>query len=166
MWFIKFIVFIPVFIFIGFIINMIIQSIKKKKLKQNSIQQTRKKKRKKSNAQRVCNIKESGSIRQRYSKIINSVLESHPDCKIFKQNDTSIVVGAEGIAGSQMFYITETFEELIIQMKVKNNPLLGNMEREWKFPKNMNQYLILEKMCMDINKDMEIKLKNLNEYKL
>lgn len=136
MWFLKIIGFIVAFIIVRFIIDMIKQSIE---------------------------MKTQGGVRQKYSKIVDFVLNSHPDSKIFHQDNTSVVVGVQGIAGSQVFYITKSFEVVIIQMKVRNNPLCGNMEREWKFPENMDQEKIIEQITVDTKRDMEIIIKNLNQ---
>lgn len=135
MWFLKFIGFIIAFIIVRFIIDMIIQSKE---------------------------MKNQGGVRKKYSKIIDFVLSAHPDSKIFHQDNTSVVVGVQGIAGSQVFYITKAFEVVIIQMKVRNNPLCGNMEREWKFPENMDQDKIIEQINADTKRDMELIIKNLN----
>ena len=134
MWFLKFIGFIAAFIIVRFIIDMIIQSKEMKK---------------------------QGGVREKYSKIVDYVLKSHPDSKIFHQDNTSIIVGVQGVAGSQVFYITKSFEVVIIQMKVKNNPLFGNKEMEWKFPENMNQDKILEQITNDLGKEMEVTINNL-----
>jgi hypothetical protein len=136
MWFLKIIGSIVAFIIVRFIIDMIKQSIE---------------------------MKTQGGVRQKYSKIVDFVLNSHPDSKIFHQDNTSVVVGVQGIAGSQVFYITKSFGVVIIQMKVRNNPLWGNMEREWKFPENMDQEKIIEQITVDTKRDMEIIIKNLNQ---
>lgn len=134
MWLLKVIGFIGAFILVRFIIDLIIQSKK---------------------------MKAQGGARQKYSKIVDYILSSHNDSKIFHQDNTSVVVGVQGIAGSQVFYITKTFDVVNIQMKVKNNPLCGNIEREWKFPENMNQEKIIEQMKRDMSKDLVMTLKNL-----
>lgn len=36
-------------------------------------------------------------------------------------------------------------------MQIKNNPIMGNLKKEWTFPENMDQ----EDMIININKDME-----------
>lgn len=136
MWFLKIIGSIVAFIIVRFIIDMIKLSIE---------------------------MKTQGGVRQKYSKIVDFVLNSHPDSKIFHQDNTSVVVGVQGIAGSQVFYITKSFGVVIIQMKVRNNPLCGNLEREWKFPENMDQEKIIEQITVDTKRDMEIIIKNLNQ---
>lgn len=136
MWFLKIIGFIVAFIIVRFIIDMIKLSIE---------------------------MKTQGGVRQKYSKIVDFVLSSHPDSKIFHQDNTSVVVGVQGIAGSQVFYITKSFGVVIIQMKVRNNPLCGNLERVWKFPENMDQEKIIEQITVDTKRDMEIIIKNLNQ---
>lgn len=134
MWLLKVIGFIGAFLLVRFIIDMIIQSRK---------------------------MKAQGGARQKYSKIVDYILSSHPDSKIFHEDNTSVVVGVHGIAGSQVFYITKSFEVVIIQMKVKNNPLCGNIEREWKFPENMDQDKIIEQIHSDMKKDIERKMNNI-----
>lgn len=134
MWFLKFIGFIIAFIIIRFIIDLIIQSKE---------------------------MKDQGGARKKYSKIVDYVLSSHPDSKIFQQDNTLVVVGVTGIAGSQIFYIQKTFDVANIQMKVKNNPLWGNLEMEWKFPENMDQDLMIAQINADVKQQMEMKIKNL-----
>ena len=137
MGFLKFIGFVVAFIIIRFIIDLIIQSKK---------------------------MKAQGGVRQKYSKFIDDILASHPDSKIFHEDNTSVVVGVHGIAGSQVFYITKAFEVVIIQIKVKNNPLFGNIEREWKFPENMDQDKIITQIKNDMKKDMEMIIKNIGHH--
>jgi hypothetical protein len=36
-------------------------------------------------------------------------------------------------------------------LEIKNNPILGNVKREWTFPESMNQ----EDMILKINNDIE-----------
>lgn len=133
MWFLKFIGFVVAFIVIRFFIDLIVQSKE---------------------------MKAQGGVRQRYSKIVDYVLSSNPESKIFHQDNTSVVVGVQGIAGSQVFYITKAFEVVIVQMKVRNNPMFGNMEREWEFPENMDQDKIIECINNDMMKDMGAFIKN------
>lgn len=133
MWFLKFIGFVVAFIVIRFFIDLIVQSKE---------------------------MKAQGGVRQRYSKIVDYVLSSHPESRIFHQDNTSVVVGVQGIAGSQVFYITKAFEVVIIQMKVRNNPLRGNMDREWKFPEYMDQDKIIECINNDMKKDLGASIKN------
>ena len=106
-------------------------------------------------------MKDQGGVRKKYSKIVDYVLSSHPDSKIFQQDNTLVVVGVIGIAGSQIFYIQKTFDVVNIQMKVKNNPLWGNLEIEWKFPENMDQDLMIAQINAEMKQQMEMKIKNL-----
>lgn len=123
MWFLKLIGFVAAFIIIRFTIDMIKQSKE---------------------------MKNQGGVRKKYSKIVDWALSSHPDSKIFQQDNTLVVVGVTGIAGSQIFFILKTFEAVNIQMKVKDNPLWGNIEMEWTFPENMDQDQIISKIELDV----------------
>ena len=123
MWFLKLIGIIVAFIIVKFVIDLIKQSKE---------------------------MKNQGGVRTKYAKIVDYVLSSHPDSKIFQQDSTLVVVGVTGIAGSQIFYIQKTFDVVNIQMKVKNNPLCGNVEIEWKFPENMDQGQMISKIELDV----------------
>lgn len=102
-------------------------------------------------------IKTEGGIRKKYSTIVDYVLSSHPKARIFQEENTFVSVGVSGPAGLQVYYITPSYGNVSIRMKIKNNPLFGNQEMEWSFPENMNQ----EHMLIKINNDIEAKFKSL-----
>lgn len=100
-------------------------------------------------------IKSEGGVRKKYNVLIEYILSLDSRNKIFQETNTFVSVGISGAAGSQIFYIQETFSVVNIQMKVRNNPLFGNLNMEWKFPESMNQEQMLIKMNNDINKKMQ-----------
>lgn len=106
-------------------------------------------------------MKKQGGARQKYAKIVDYILSSHPDSKIFQQTNTLVVVGVQGVAGSQVFYIQKTFSVVNIQMKVRNNPLWGNIEMEWNFPEDKDQDQIISQINSDIKKKMSLIHKNM-----
>lgn len=105
------------------------------------------------------NMKSRGGVREKYSILINHILAQDPRIKIFQETSTFVSVGISGIAGSQVYYIQQTFSTVTIQMKIKDNPLLGSFSIEWNFPENMNQ----QEMINKINSDVETKTKSIIE---
>ncbi|MCH5308364.1 MAG: hypothetical protein J1E58_00780 [Prevotella sp.] len=100
-------------------------------------------------------MKSEGGVRKKYKVLVDSLLAADPRNKIFQETNTFVSVGISGVAGSQIFNIQATFGTVTIQMKVSNNPLLGNINMEWQFPESMNQEHMLMKMNDDINKKMQ-----------
>ena len=100
-------------------------------------------------------IKSEGGVRNKYKVLIDYILSLDSRCKIFQETNTFVSVGISGIAGSQVFYIQPTFGTVTIQMKVRNNPLFGNLNMEWTFPESMNQEHMFIKMNDDINKKIQ-----------
>lgn len=99
-------------------------------------------------------IKSEGGIRNKYSILINHLLEGHPDCRIYQETNTFVSVGVSSAAGSTMYYIFPSYGNVTIRMEIKNNPLLGNVNKEWKFPENMNQEDMMFKISSDIEQMM------------
>lgn len=102
-------------------------------------------------------MQEEGGIRKKYATLIEYFLSGHPNSRIFQQTNTFCAVGVSGVAGSQIYYIQQTFGTVTIQMKIKNNPLCGNLDMEWSFPEDMVQ----EQMIKKINEDIENKMVSL-----
>lgn len=100
-------------------------------------------------------MKAQGGVRTKYSELIE--LLKGDQGRIFQQTNTFVAVGVSGIAGSQIFYIQQTFGKVTIQMKVQNNPLFGNVKMEWAFPESMNQ----EHMVIKIMNDIQAKTQSL-----
>jgi hypothetical protein len=96
-------------------------------------------------------ISREGGIRRKYSVLINHLLEGRPDCRILQEDNTFVAVGVCGAAGSTVYYIYPSYGNVSIKMEIKNNPLLGDMKMEWRFPESMSQERMIEK----INSDLE-----------
>lgn len=96
-------------------------------------------------------IAADGGIRKKYSTLVEHFLSSHPNCRIIQEANTFVSVGVSGAGGSQVFSIYPSYGNVTIIMQIKNNPIMGNLKKEWTFPENMDQ----EDMIININKDIE-----------
>lgn len=99
-------------------------------------------------------IASQGGVRRKYSVLINHILSGHENAKIFQETNTFVSVGVSGIAGSTVFFIQQTYGNVTIQYKVKNNPILGEMNKEWTFPENMDQNLMIRRINEDLEKEL------------
>ncbi len=105
-------------------------------------------------------VKQQGGMREKYDELIEELLSQDPNCKIMHEDSTSIRVGCYNVSGNTYFDIVQTFGNVTIQFHIKNQ-VFGNHKLEWKFPENMNQ----QQMVQRINRDVtELNLRVLNKY--
>lgn len=100
-------------------------------------------------------IKTEGGVRLKYSTLIDYFLSGDQRCRIFQETNTLVSVGMSGAAGSQIYYISPAYGNVCIRMEIKNNPLLGDKTKEWRFPENMDQKEMIQIMESDIQTEME-----------
>lgn len=100
-------------------------------------------------------IKKQGGVRKKYSVLIDYILSGHKDARVVKESNTYIAVGVSGIAGSTIFHIQQTYGNVTIQFEVKNNPIFGHIKKEWTFPENMDQELMIQRMNEDIGEAIQ-----------
>ena len=96
-------------------------------------------------------ITSEGGVRIKYATLIEYFLSAHENSRVFQETNTFVSVGVSGMGGSQIFSIYPSYGNITITMQIKNNPIMGNLKKEWTFPEHMNQ----EDMIININKDME-----------
>ena len=99
-------------------------------------------------------VKKEGGMRIKYNKIVDHVLGSHNDAKIFQESSNDIVVGVSNYAGSTIFRLTQTFGTVTIEYEVQNQ-IFGKQNLEWQFDENMSQTLMLERMERDCSRMIE-----------
>ena len=95
-------------------------------------------------------ITSEGGVRKKYATLVEYFLSAHENSRIFQETKTFVSVGVSGM-GAQIFSIYPTYGNVTITMQIKNNPIMGNLKKEWTFPENMDQ----EDMIININKDIE-----------
>lgn len=103
----------------------------------------------------VGSVNSSGGMRVKYAKLIENILGGHKDSQIFVETRTYIRVGVSNYGGTTLFHIQQsTGNKVIIQYKVKNNPVVPSYQLEWTFPDDMDQDEMMAVMAMDIQKKM------------
>jgi hypothetical protein len=101
-------------------------------------------------AKQSSKIKSEGGVRMKYAILVDHFLSGDERCRIFQEDNTLVSVGISGPAGSQIYYIFPSYGNVSIRMEIKNNPLLGNMKMEWRFPEDMDQEHMIEKIDYDL----------------
>ena len=96
-------------------------------------------------------ITSEGGVRIKYATLIEYFLSAHENSRVFQETNTFVSVGVSGMGGSQIFSIYPSYGNITITMQIKNNPIMGNLKKEWTFPEHMNQ----EDMIININMDIE-----------
>lgn len=99
-------------------------------------------------------VASQGGVRKKYSVLIDHILTGHENARVFQETNTFVSVGVSGIAGSTIFYIQQAYGNVNIQYKVKNNPIIGEMKKEWTFPENMDQNLMIRRINEDLEKEL------------
>ncbi len=107
-------------------------------------------------------MKAHGGIRTKYAQLIQSLLDSDPRVKIIQETTTFVNVGISGPAGAQSFFLQQIRNKLIVQIVIKNNPLLGNMTIERTFPENMNQEEMMNELMEAQQTEIQKKISRLN----
>ena len=99
-------------------------------------------------------LKREGGIRRKYSVLINQ-LSQGPGVEIFQDDTNCVSVGVNNAAGADYFVVMQTFDTVTIQHIVKNNPVFGSFKKEYTFPKDMDQKLMVSRIVEDIRRTIE-----------
>ena len=101
----------------------------------------------------------ANSIKQKYSFLIDSILNGRSDVKIYEEKTNFISLGSSSYGGSTQFKLTQISGRLMIHY-VSNSahPLIGNITKEWSFPEEENQERILKRMMTDIEYEINKRL--------
>ena len=96
------------------------------------------------------NVKSQGGMKKKYAVLIEHLMHCEPRLKILEESNTYIAVGIVGMAGSQIYHFTHICGKVEIVMRMKDNPLWGNMEMKWDFPETMDQQEMIRIMDKDL----------------
>lgn len=107
-------------------------------------------------------MRSEGGVKTKYAQLIELIMAEDVRIKIYQETNTFISLGVHSVGGARIFYIQQTFGNVNIQLKIKDNPILGNFKMEWTFPESMSQ----EQMYYQINADFQEKATSqLSRYK-
>jgi hypothetical protein len=92
----------------------------------------------------------AGGMMNKYALLTHYIQSGDPQVRITKQTTTSVDFCLSKAGGITTFFLTQTFESLSIQWKMRS-PIFGSHKLEWDF----HEYLDQEKMIARIDNDLE-----------
>lgn len=99
-------------------------------------------------------VQKEGGMRVKYAKLVAWIMQEYPGARIIQEESTFLNVGALGMAGRTVFWLTQTWGNITIQYN-STNTLMGKTKLEWEFPEDMPQEQMITKMnCDIINKSL------------
>ena len=94
-------------------------------------------------------VQKEGGMRVKYAKLVEWIMQEYPSSRIIQEESTFLNVGALGMAGTTVFWLTQTWGKVTIQYK-STNTLMGTIKLEWEFHEDMPQEQMISKMNSDI----------------
>lgn len=103
----------------------------------------------------VGSVNNCGGMRVKYARLLENILSSHKDSKVFVETRTYLRAGVSNYGGTTLFHIQQsTGNKVIIQYEVKDNPAVPAFQLEWVFPDDMDQNEMMVVISNDIQKKM------------
>lgn len=98
----------------------------------------------------------AGGMRNKYAKLLEYILNGHPESKIVVETRTYIRAGVSNYGGTTMFHIQQnTGGTVLIDYEVSNNPAVPSFTLHFSFQDDMDQKQMYEQICMGIQKKMQ-----------
>jgi hypothetical protein len=94
-------------------------------------------------------VQKEGGMRVKYAKLVEWIMQEYPSSRIIQEESTFLNVGALGMAGTTVFWLTQTWGKVTIQYK-STNTLMGTIKLEWEFHEDIPQEQMISKMNSDI----------------
>lgn len=94
-------------------------------------------------------VQKEGGMRVKYAKLVEWIMQEYPSSRIIQEESTFLNIGALGMAGTTVFWLTQTWGKVTIQYK-STNTLMGTTKLEWEFHEDMPQEQMIAKMNSDI----------------
>ncbi len=100
-------------------------------------------------------LKKQGGIRQRYHEVISAFLVPPPDADIFdvsvlNESIKSMTIQVRGATTNYLYSFSQQFNGFNIKFEADLG-IGGEVKKDWTFPDNMNQQLMLEKIGSDMD---------------
>ena len=98
----------------------------------------------------------AGGMRNKYAKLLEYILNGHPESKIVVETRTYIRAGVSNYGGTTMFHIQQnTGGIVLIDYEVSNNPAVPSFTLHFSFRDDMDQEQMYEQICMGVQKKMQ-----------
>ena len=94
----------------------------------------------------VSSSSNAGGMRTKYAKLLEYILNGHPESKIVVETRTYIRAGVSNYGGTTMFHIQQsTGGVVLIDYDVSHNPAVPSFTLHFSFRDDMDQELMYEK---------------------
>ena len=111
----------------------------------------------------VSSASSAGGMRTKYAKLLEYILNGHPESKIVVETRTYIRAGVSNYGGTTMFHIQQnTGGVVLIDYEVSNNPAVPSFTLHFSFRDDMDQEQMYEQICMSIQNKMQQLFGSLN----
>lgn len=94
-------------------------------------------------------VQHEGGMRVKYAKLVEWIIQEYPASRIIQEKSTFLNIGTFGMAGTTVFWLTQTWGKVTIQYQ-STNTFMGTTKLEWEFPEYMPQEQMISKMDSDI----------------
>lgn len=103
----------------------------------------------------VSSASSAGGMRTKYAKLLEYILNGHPESKIVVETRTYIRAGVSNYGGTTMFHIQQsTGGMVLIDYDVSNNPAVASFTLHFSFRDDMDQEQMYEQICIGVGEKM------------
>lgn len=104
----------------------------------------------------VSSSSNAGGMRTKYAKLLEYILNGHPESKIVVETRTYIRAGVSNYGGTTMFHIQQSSDGIVlIDYDVSRNPAIPSFTLHFSFRDDMDQELMYEQICTGVQKKMQ-----------
>ena len=97
----------------------------------------------------------AGGMRVKYAKLLDHILNGHPESKIVVETRTYIRAGVSNYGGTTMFHIQQNIGgNVLIDYEVSNNPAVPSFTLHFSFQDSMNQDEMYDRICQGVQDKM------------
>lgn len=97
----------------------------------------------------------AGGMRVKYAKLLEHILNGHPESKIVVETRTYLRAGVSNYGGTTMFHIQQNVGgTVLIDYEVSHNPAVPGFTLHFSFPDTMDQDEMYERICQEIQNKM------------
>lgn len=95
----------------------------------------------------------AGGMRVKYAKLLEHILNGHPESKVVVETRTYLRAGVSNYGGTTMFHIQQNIGgNVLIDYEISHNPAVPSFTLHFSFPDTMDQDEMYERICQGIQK--------------
>lgn len=115
----------------------------------------------------VSSSAKSGGMRTKYAKLVECIMNGHPESKIVVETRTYIRAGVSNYGGTTMFHIQQSTGGIVlIDYDVSDNPAVPSFTLHFSFSDDMDQEQMYEQICLGVGEKMRQIFGSYNKYRI